>query len=115
MVHNNMASRLIHRITVQRESGTSDGFGGVNRSWVNVGTYWAEIKPIMQRSISSERLYGDQLESSITHEILMRYTSGISADMRIVFDSRIFNIRTVFSPLEKKGILQMTAEEHVAV
>jgi SPP1 family predicted phage head-tail adaptor len=39
-------SKLQQRITVQRRSTTLDAYGQEINSWTNIGTVWAEVKPL---------------------------------------------------------------------
>ena len=103
-------SRLRHKLCLQQEMLTTDGVGGYIKTWQNVADVWAELKPVL----GSERLFAGQLQSAVTHKILIRYRAGISAGMRFVFDGRNFNIRAVFNADEKHDTLEILAEEGVA-
>lgn len=106
-----LASRLRHRITLQEPSETNDGLGGTTRSWSDVATVWAEIIPLRQ---GSERMFAIQQQMQVTHRVIMRYREGITADMRISYAGRAFNIRSVSDVQERKTILEIYAEEGVA-
>ena len=43
----------------------------------------------------------------------MRYRSGVTPAMRLVFDERIFNIRTIHNIDEKNDMLELLVEEGV--
>lgn len=105
--------KLRHRITFQRENSTDDGSGGFTDPWANpttVTTVWAEVKPMSAR----ERLHSAQLDNPITHEIRIRFRSGLSETDRIVFENRILNIRSIIDPDERSRWLMISAVENVA-
>lgn len=106
----NTTSRLRQRLTLQEEVHAADGAGGYVRSWQNVADLWAEIQTISGR----EHLRAGQLQSEVSHRVIMRYRSGVMAGMRLLYDSRAFNIRYVINVEERKEQLEMLVEEGVA-
>ena len=86
------SGRLRHRIDIQEETSTSDGMGGFTTTWASIegmGSVPAQIMPLS----SKEQLDAMKLESVITNKIRIRYRDGITSKNRIVFGSRIFNIK----------------------
>ncbi len=110
------SSSLRHRVTLQQEQKTEDGQGGYIRSWVDVADIWAEIVPIMSagQSASGESYRDGQLQTRTTYKIRMRYRAGVTTGMRLSYDSRVFNIRSIVNPQELGEMLEMLAEEGVA-
>jgi SPP1 family predicted phage head-tail adaptor len=106
----NSCSRLRQRLTLQEEIEIPDGAGGFTRSWQDIADLWAEIIPFTGR----EKLFAGQLQSQISHRILLRYRSGITAGQRLVFENRAFNIRYLFNTAEADETLEILAEEGVA-
>lgn len=106
------AGMLRHSITIKsRGTLASDSGGGGTYPWdVTKATARAYIKPLSGR----EQLHAMQLESPVTHKIVMRYVSGITADMRVELGSRYFNIRAVINVEERNRWLEIMAEEGVA-
>jgi SPP1 family predicted phage head-tail adaptor len=111
---NNTSSSLRHRVTLQEEVQTSDGAGGYTRSWQNVADLWAEITTINIKSYGQEKFFAGKMQAKITHKITIRYRAGVTAAMRLVFGSNIFNIRSVFNRDENNEILELLVEEGVA-
>ena len=109
---NSLASRLRHRITFQEPNDTADGAGGVTRGWSDVATVWAEVIPL--RSGNDESLLDAEMQGTTRLRITTRYRDGITTAMRIVFGTRLFNIRSVVNAEEASVILEITAEEGVA-
>lgn len=106
----NTTSRLRHKLTLQQEVRTPDDVGGYTRTWSDVADLWAEIMPLT----GNERLLGPQLQSEVTHKILLRYRDGITAGMRLVFENRALNIRYVTNVAENNELIELLADEGVA-
>ena len=106
-----LASRLGKRITIQEEALTTGDAGGQMVIWSDFVKIWAEIKPLNGR----ERLQSEQLNSSITHTVTIRHIDGVNADMRIIYQGRVFNVIAVINPFESNIVLEILCEENVAV
>jgi len=98
---------LRKRITVQAETQVPDGAGGYALGWGDVLTAWAEIAPLSGREVFA----AGHLEGHVTHKITMRYQSGITTDMRVSFNGRLFNIRAVMNVDESNRWLELVVEE----
>ena len=87
------AGKLRHRVSIETESIVSDGMGGyTSGGWTSVDGMSSVPAHIMPLS-SKEQLDAMKLESVITNKIRIRYRAGITSKNRIVFGSRIFNIK----------------------
>lgn len=73
------AGSLRHRLTFQSQNSTGDGMGGVTYSWSDNKTVYGAIWPLR----GTEKITAQQLESEITCQVRIRYTSGVSPDDRI--------------------------------
>lgn len=111
----NLTSNLRHRITLQAPEKTLRPGGHFDLTWRHVATVWAEVKPLENRMANTEVLLDEQLQNRASHEIRLRYLPGVSAEMRVVFQERYFNIRRVINPGERNVSLVLLADEHVAV
>jgi SPP1 family predicted phage head-tail adaptor len=108
----NVSSRLRHRLTLQQEVLTPDGAGGYARTWSNIADLWAEIIPFSgNMNRSQETTVAAQLQSEISHRILLRYQSGVTAGMRLLFGSRAFNIISIANREEAGEVLELLATE----
>lgn len=103
-------SRLQQRVTLQREIQTEDGTGGYIRSWQDVADLWAEIIPITGK----EKWIAMQIQSSVTHRMLIRYRADIDASQRLVLNQRIFHIRSIANAGANNDILELLVEEGIA-
>ena len=99
---------LRHRIAFQTLSRATDGQGGFVETWSDLATVWAFVKPVS----SKERLFGQRLQYQRSHEVVIRWRNDITQEMRFLFDSRIFQIKGVRAPDERKFFLMIDAEEN---
>lgn len=112
------ASKARNRITIQQKVVTDTAYGGQAIVWDTVGNYWAQIKP----STGNEVFRSEQLQSRVTHKILIRYQSDFVntkdfAAFRITYQGRVFNIRYIrnlHDDLETEGLefQEIMAEEN---
>lgn len=109
-----LTARLRHRVALQSEVETADTYGGYSRSWQHIAYLWAEIIPLQGLQRDRESTSGGQVQASLTHKITLRYREGVSPAHRLVFDGRIFNIRSVINRSEDHYLLELLAEEGVA-
>lgn len=98
---------LRHRITIQKFDKVDDGGGGYEETWVAVATVSASVSPLQGK----ERYEAQQIQSSLSHKIKMRYRDGILPTMRVLFGARIFNIISVIDPDERHRELDLLCEE----
>ncbi len=104
---------LRKQITIQAELPTADGAGGYALAWTDIATVWADIKPV-----SGNKVFVDHhLEAHVTHEITMRYRSDLAptADMRVLYNNRLFNIRSIINTGESNQWWQLLVEEGGAI
>jgi len=83
------AGPLRHKIKIQEKTQTSDGMGGFTSAWADSFETRAAVMPLS----SKEQLDAMKLESMITNKIRIRYRAGITSANRILFGSRVFNIK----------------------
>jgi SPP1 family predicted phage head-tail adaptor len=105
-----LASRLRHRIIVEQAIENADGAGGLQISWVQYATIWAEIIPRR----ANEELFAGQVSKLATQKITIRYIQGLNAKMRLNFAGRIFNIISILNLAERDEVLEILAEEGIA-
>ncbi len=107
-----LSSRLKHRITLQHPVLTQDGAGGYTVEWQDIASLWAEFREINGR----EKFLNGKTESYATYILTIRKRDDITADMRVLYESRVFNIRAIAYPVENaRNRMLLTIEEGVAV
>jgi SPP1 family predicted phage head-tail adaptor len=102
---------LRKRVTIQAETSVADGAGGYALAWTDVSTVWAEIRPISGNKI----FIAQHLEGHVTHQVFMRFQSGITTDMRLTYNGRLFNVRAVLNTDETNQWMELLVEEGAAV
>lgn len=83
------AGRLRHRIDIQKPKQIQDTTTGELRTvWQDVATnVAAAIEPLSVREFIAAR----QMQSAVTARITIRHRDGLTAQMRIIHGSRIYN------------------------
>lgn len=99
--------RMRNRLTFQVPISIPDDMGGRDVSWDEVFTTWGSIRPARAQEIFTAQ----QLEHEITHEIRMRYRAGISPQMRILYEGRIFHITSLLNANEVDKELRIMVRE----
>jgi len=99
--------RAKHPIEIQQKISTPDGSGSSIESWIGFGADRAEILPIS----AAERIRAHEIETEITHLLTIRYRSGITDKMKIVFRDRTFNIKSIIDVEEANVKLQLLCTE----
>lgn len=94
--------KLNKRITFQLQDLDSE-----DEYWKDIATTWANINPISGKEYYS----AETINSDLTHKIRLRYRRGITPDMRIIYNDRIFYIISVINEYEKNTMLQLMCRE----
>lgn len=103
------AGRLNRRITLQSLTVGKGTSGGMKKTWVN----FASSVPAAVRNLSgNERRatsVGGQVAEART-EFTIRYRSGVTADMRVLYQGAVYNIRHVNDWMGKRESLVLTCD-----
>jgi SPP1 family predicted phage head-tail adaptor len=101
---------LRHRVTIQ-SLGTrvDDGAGGGSIPFADVATVWAEVHPLTGR----EQFLAGAFNPALTHRVTIRYRPGIKPSDRIVYGTRVLDIKSVADVEERHRQLEMLCEELV--
>ena len=93
---------LKHRITFQVQDLEQE-----EETWKDILSTWANINPISGKEYYS----AETINSDLTHKIRLRYRKGITPDMRVIYNDRIFYIISVINEHEKNTMLQLMCRE----
>ncbi len=93
---------LRHRLIFQSQVVTRNAFGEEVVTFLTQGERWGSVKPLSGR----EYFLSQQAQSQVTHQITIRYFSGLRTDWRILLGSRVFNIKSAINTDERN-------EEHI--
>jgi len=103
----NPFAKMNKRIVIEENTRTTDGQGGYTEAWTTLATVWASIEPIK----GYEKFQAAQMQTPVTHKIMIRYRTGITTACRINYDNRTFDIKEVLNVDEDKAQLKITAQE----
>lgn len=102
--------QMTARLTLQQPMDTSDGQGGVERSWQDVASLWARIEP--QTILRDEQ--GEAEIATVTHAITLRHRADLLRGWRLIKGARIFTIRAWRDPDESRRFLLVDCAEELA-
>lgn len=99
-----------HRLQLEAPLTSADGGGGVTRTWSLVAEVWAALKPLSGDEVSE----ADGVSGRVSHEVWIRYRTGVLPEMRFRLGTRVFEIRSVIDTGERHRFLRCLAEERIA-
>lgn len=94
------AGRLDRRIELQKNSPTQNTAGEEVDNWTELYTVWAEVIPVR----GSERYASQQDAAVIEEKFRIRYLSDITPKNRILYNSRIYDIKGVLEIGRREGL-----------
>ncbi|MBI3419259.1 MAG: phage head closure protein [Proteobacteria bacterium] len=98
------------KLSLQEETRVADTGGGASLSWSEVASVWGAVEPLS----GHENIQGEGLSSVQLYKILLRYRGELGVSMRVVWDSRVLNIRSLREVDARGRLLEILAEEGVA-
>lgn len=101
------AGQLRKRVIIQQRSQTQDDYGQPLQTWTDVATVYAGIEPLNGR----ELLAAQAVNSEVSHNVTMRYRTGITPAMRLNYQGRLFNIHTILDENERHRMLTLQCSE----
>lgn len=105
-----MPGELDQKITIQRESLTSDGMGGSTVSVSTLASVWAKV---IARS-GREREYADRVNAEGAYTFVIRWRGDVLESDRITWRGEDYNIRAIAQVGGRKLYLEIDAERGVA-
>lgn len=102
------AGKLKHKISIQQNTPTAAADGSREESWSDFATdVWADIRTEGGREFFRQR----QLHSELSHEVIIRYLSGVKPKMRISWGSRVLEIVSVIYDEDKHKQVRLNCRE----
>ena len=101
---------LDQRVKVQRLSPTPDGYGGTTDQWVEIGEFWAHVRPLSGREIQDF----DQLQGEARYLFVFRNGIDLRDADRLDWYGEQFNIRVRKQPKGRAMYVEVEAERGVA-
>jgi SPP1 family predicted phage head-tail adaptor len=103
----NLVATLKRRVTIQNSSRVGDGQGGFDETWADGATVWASIEPMK----GYEKFQAMQMQTPVSHKILMRYRGDVTSASRLKYGERIFWVKEVINQDEESRFLAIKAIE----
>jgi SPP1 family predicted phage head-tail adaptor len=101
------SGQLDRRVKLQTKGVTQDSYGGAVVTWSDTATVWAAVEPLQGR----EFFGAQQIDSEITIRVRIRYRAGVVPAMRVLYGSRVLDIRSVIDPKDRHEELQLMCSE----
>lgn len=86
------AGRFRHRVTIQSKVVSRDSAGGVTESWT---TFAKNVPAAIDTITGRENVSSEQITSSVTTEISIRWRPGLTAIMRVLHKDDVYNVEGV--------------------
>lgn len=106
------AGQLRHKIRIERlrTPAAADAHGIAEREWDLVAEVHAAIEPLA----GNQYWYAQQVGSSVTHKVTIRYLPEISTLCRVLWGSRQLDVNSVINPGELRIWLELMCTEKTA-
>lgn len=92
---------LRHRISIEKMIKVKDGMGGFKPStYTAFATVWAFVQPLQSKT-DKEAYQSQQIQAKLSHKITIRYLQGVTPDMRVNYQGRVFNIQSIVNVDER--------------
>ena len=104
------SGKFRHYISIQTPTETRDDYGEPIVTWPT--TYhnaWASIEPLK----GYEYWASQQVNAEVTSKITMRYKSGITPKMRVVWGDHTYRILSIINEEERNIQLTLMVEETI--
>lgn len=101
------AGHLNKRITIQIRTPDQDDSGQPIETWTTFTMAYANIKPL----VGKDFLAAKQIVDEVSHDVTIRYRTGIKPKMRILYLDRYFEISAVIDWEERRKWLFLKCKE----
>ncbi len=91
------AGELRHRLAIQSKTNSVTAHGSFTENWSTDDTVYGAVLPLTGKEFFAD----DSVESNVSHRIVIRYYSGLTASQRFLWGSRAFNIVAVLNTEER--------------
>lgn len=106
------AGELRHRIKIQKLDEAQGGTGEIlkgDADWTDFATRSAAIEPLQGR----ELFIAQQVSAEVNTRVRLRHLAGVTPRMRILFDGREFDIKSVLNLGERNRETELLCKELV--
>lgn len=103
------AGRLINKIVIESVTETRSSTGAVTRTWATFATVWASKREPRGR----EFFAGGAQQAETTVVFAIRWLAGVTTKMRITFDGKVYDIKAITDPDDRRTELHLACVEGV--
>ncbi len=104
-----IAARLRHTVIIQQTTQTRSTSGAITDSWGTFATVRADIKPLSGR----EYLESNQVNAEEITRFTIRYLKDITTKMRVLWGTRVYDIRSIMNVSESDKLMELRVVEDV--
>lgn len=101
------AGKLDKYVELQNYTEAPDATGHGVKTWATYDSVWAHLRTLS----GNERIAAQQVKAIQTHEITIRYRSDVQVNHRVVYGSRIWDIKDVRDIDEQNREIRMRCVE----
>ena len=105
----NYVGQLDRRIEIQEPTETRSDSGGVDTSWTAVVRCYAGVA--YGKTGNSESVAGDQPVATTRVEFTIRYRTGLTETMRILYAGEYYNMLPPFREIGRRQFMAINAEK----
>lgn len=100
------AGKLDQRITLQQKSVTKNSIGEESVTWSDLATVWAHVMPLRGNAYYA----ANQQQHVIDARFLIRERSGLSTDMRLIWNGEYYDITNLIPGTDQySGTIEINA------
>ena len=101
-----LAPSLRHRITLQSQQTVTDGNGDTSVEWAD---FAADVPAAWLGGPGREYLAAESIRAEVAGRFTTRYLPGVTAEMRILWDGAIYNIKAppMLDPTARRQMIIM--------
>ena len=100
------AGMLRHLITIQQRTTDKNSYNELT-DWQDFITVHASVGTLTGK----EYFAAEQIQSEVTHKVIIRYAAGIKPSMRVKFGDRLFDIMYIVNFQERNIELTLMCSE----
>lgn len=103
------AGKLRHTITIEQNTPTQNSYGEPVDAWSTFATVRAQVEPISGR----EYFDAQKVDADVDYRVRIRYLSGVTNEMRIVYGSKQLDIESVLNIGERDREIHIMCKERL--
>jgi len=101
------SGELRHYVTLERQTTTQNNIGEPIVTWIEFAPTYAKIEPLTGREYFSAK----EKQNEVTTRITIRFVDGVTEDMRVNHNGRIYEIDAVLNVDERNERIQIMCHE----